>query len=76
MPTLLLNLRRESLLRDWDIHGDSSQRNGSRLLSVSGFTYTGDNLQTSLSTQRHLRVYEEAYGGGVCVNIGGNYASG
>jgi hypothetical protein len=43
---------------------------------VSGFTYTGDNLQTSLSTQRHLRVYEEAYGGGVCVNIGGNYASG
>jgi len=43
---------------------------------MSGFTYTGNNIYTSLSTQPHLKVYSKSYFEGDCVNFGANKAPG
>ena len=40
------------------------------------FSYTGNIVSTSLSSQGYLRVYEKAYTAGQCINFGANYAPG
>lgn len=52
--------RRASSLPDW----------------MSGFTYTGYNINTSLGSQQYLRIYSKSYSAGVCVNFGANKAPG
>ena len=43
---------------------------------LSGFTDTGDTINTSLSTQQFLKVYRKNYAAGECVNFGANKAPG
>jgi len=52
--------RRASSLPDW----------------MSDFTYTGENIYTSLASQGYLKIYSKAYKKGNYVNLGGNYAPG
>ena len=43
---------------------------------LRNFTYTGDNLYTSLASQDHLKIYGKAFNEGDCVDLGANYAAG
>ena len=43
---------------------------------MSGFTYTGKDIFTSLASQDHLKVYSKTYFKGDCVDLGANYATG
>ena len=43
---------------------------------MSGFSYTGDRIYTSLSAQPYLKVYSKTYSSGACVNLGANKAPG
>jgi len=43
---------------------------------LNGFTYTGDRIYTSLSTQPYLEVYSRTYTAGECVDLGGNFGPG
>ena len=43
---------------------------------MSGFTYTGQTLRTSLASQPSLRVYSRTYSRGAIVNLGANKAAG
>lgn len=43
---------------------------------MSGFTYTGENIYTSLSTQPYLRIYSKSFVAGACVDLGANKAAG
>ena len=42
---------------------------------MSGFVYTGDTIETSLSTQPYLKVYGKPFRAGACINLGGNKAA-
>jgi len=43
---------------------------------LDDFSYTGNDIQTSLSTQQYLRVYSKPYSAGDCINLGANKAPG
>jgi hypothetical protein len=43
---------------------------------LRSFTYTGYNINTSLSSQPYLRVYGKPFTAGDCVNLGANKAAG
>ncbi len=43
---------------------------------MSGFTYTGNNIYTSLASQAYLKIYSKAYQKDDYVDLGGNYAPG
>jgi hypothetical protein len=43
---------------------------------MSGFTYTGKNIYTSLASQDHLKIYSKTYLKNDYVDLGGNYAPG
>ena len=43
---------------------------------MNGFSYTGDIINTSLSSQGWLKVYSKQFSGGACVNLGCNKGSG
>jgi hypothetical protein len=43
---------------------------------LRSFTYTGNNINTSLSTQPYLKVYSKPFKVGDCVNLGANQAAG
>ena len=43
---------------------------------MSGFSSTGDIIQTSLDTQPFLEIYSKPYAAGDCVNLGANKAGG
>ncbi|MFZ0611243.1 MAG: SGNH/GDSL hydrolase family protein [Desulfobacterales bacterium] len=43
---------------------------------MNGFVYTGETLQTSLSTQPYLKIYGKPFRAGACVNLGGNKGDG
>ena len=43
---------------------------------MNGFSYTGETIETSLSTQPHLLVYGKTFAAGDCVNLGANKAAG
>ena len=43
---------------------------------MSGFTYTGDNIYTSLDSQDYLKIYSKTYLKDDYVDLGGNYAPG
>ena len=43
---------------------------------MSGFTYTGNNIYTSLASQDYLKIYSKAYLKNDYVDLGGNYAPG
>jgi len=43
---------------------------------MSGFVYTGDVINTSLSSQPSLKIYRRNYSKGAIVNFGGNKAAG
>ncbi len=43
---------------------------------LRSFTYTGYNINTSLSSQPYLKVYGKPFSAGDCVNLGANKAAG
>jgi len=43
---------------------------------MNGFSYTGEDIHTSLASQNHLKIYSKEYYKGDCVDLGGNYAPG
>ena len=43
---------------------------------LNGFSYTGNRIFTSLSTQPYLEVYSKTYTIGECVDLGGNFGPG
>ena len=43
---------------------------------MSGFVFTGETIETSLSTQPYLKVYGKPFRAGACINLGGNKATG
>ncbi len=43
---------------------------------MDGFTFTGEEIYTSLASQNYLKVYSKTYYEGDCVDLGGNNAPG
>ncbi len=43
---------------------------------MDGFTFTGEEIYTSLASQNYLKVYSKTYYEGDCVDLGANYAPG
>ena len=43
---------------------------------MDSFTFTGEEISTSLASQNYLKIYSKTYYEGDCVDLGGNYAAG